>query len=138
MRARALIAGLALLGAIGTAALASGSARRVVGNCFKSQDRPGTIILTCADDNVVLIHVHWRSFGGPSARASGTYYANDCVPYCAAGRFHAYPAKLLFSRARSCPDGYDDYRLASITFTGKRPRGFKPTDELSLLCPLKA
>ena len=138
MRARALIAGLALLGAIGTAALASGSARRVVGNCFKSQARPGTIILTCADDNVVLIHVHWRSFGGPSAGASGIYYANDCVPYCAAGRFHAYPTKLLFSRARSCPDGYDDYRLASVTFTGKRPRGLNATDAIPLFCPLKA
>ena len=138
MRARALIAGLALLGAVGTAALASGSARRVVGNCFKSQARPGTIILTCADDNVVLIDLHWRSFGGSSARASGIYYANDCTPYCAAGKFHAYPAKLLFSRARSCPDGYDDYRLASVTFTGRRPSGMKATDAIALLCPLKA
>jgi hypothetical protein len=137
MRARALIAGLALLGAIGTAALASGAARRVVGNCFKSQARPTTVIVACADDNLVLIHVHWRSFGGPSAPASGIYYVNDCVPYCAAGRFHSYPVKLVFSRARPCPDGYDDYRLASVTFTARRPPGVKVTGALPLLCPLK-
>jgi hypothetical protein len=138
MRARALIAALALLGAIGTAALASGSARRVVGNCFKSQARPATIIIACADDNLVLIHVHWRSFGGPSARASGVYYVNDCHPYCAAGRFHSYPVKLALSRARPCPDGYDDYRLASATFTAGRPPGVKATGALPLLCPVKA
>jgi hypothetical protein len=137
VRARALIAGLALAGAIGAAALASGTARRVVGDCFKSQARPATIIIACADDNLVLIHVRWSTFGGPSARATGTYYVNDCTPYCAAGRFHSYPIKLVLSGAKPCPDGHDDYRLASVSFTAKRPPGLKASGALGLMCPLK-
>jgi hypothetical protein len=137
MRARGLIAGVALLVAVGTAAFASADARRVVGDCFKSQVRPATIIVACADDNLVLIHVHWSTFGGPSARATGTYYVNDCKPYCAAGTFHAYPIKLVLSRAKPCPDGHDDYRLVSVTFAATRPPGLKASGALGLLCPLK-
>jgi hypothetical protein len=136
VRARALIAGLALAGAIGAAAFASGTARRVVGDCFKSQARPATIVIACADDNLVLIHVHWSSFGGPSARATGLYYVNDCKPYCAAGTFHSYPVRLVFAHAKPCPDGHDDYRLASFTFTAKRPPGSSVSGALPLLCPL--
>jgi hypothetical protein len=137
VRARALIAGLALAGAVAAAALAFGTARRVVGNCLESQARPATIVIACADDNLVLTHVHWSSFGGPSARATGIYYVNDCKPYCAAGRFHSYPVRLVFSHAKPCPDGHDDYRLASFTFTAKRPPGSSASGGLPLLCPLK-
>ena len=125
MRARALIAALALLGAIGGAALASGNGRRVVGNCLKSQVRPRTITIACADGNLVLAHVQWSSFGGPSARARATYYVNDCKPYCAAGKFHSYPITLVLSKAKPCPDGKDDYRLATVRFTAKRPPGLR-------------
>lgn len=137
MRARALIAALALLGAICTAALASGNARRVVGNCLKSQVRPRTITVACADGNLVLTHLHWSSFGGPSARATATYHVNDCKPYCAAGRFHSYPITLVLSGARPCPDGKDDYRLASVRFTARWPPGLRASAALPLFCPLK-
>jgi hypothetical protein len=137
MRARALIAALALLGAIGGAALASGNARRVVGNCLKSQVRPRTITVACADGNLVLAHVHWSSFGASSARATATYYVNDCKPYCAAGRFHSYPITLVLSKAKPCPDGKDDYRLATVGFTAKRPPGLGTSAAFPLFCPLK-
>jgi hypothetical protein len=139
VRARVAIAAFLLLGAIAISALASADARRVVGNCFKSQVRPATIILACADDNLVLIRLHWRSFGGATARGSGQYYVNDCTPNCAAGTFHAFPIDVVLSNARPCPDGRDDYRGATISFTSTRPPGQRSArSRQALSCPLPA
>ncbi len=137
-RARMLITALALGGAIAIPALASGDARRVVGNCTKSQVRPATIIVACADDNLALTHLHWISFGGATATASGSYYVNDCTPNCAAGHFHAYAVRVVLSRSKACPDKHDDYQQATVTFTGPRPPGVKSAQsKLSLAgCPL--
>ncbi|HEY7967647.1 MAG TPA: hypothetical protein VID68_11510 [Solirubrobacteraceae bacterium] len=136
MRARLLVSSAILAGAIATPALASGSAR-VVGNCTKSQIAPPSIVVACADDNLSLTHLRWSSFGGTTARGSGDYYANDCTPNCAAGRFHTYPVKVALSHATRCKDRFDDYQLASVTFTGKRPAGQKSARaKLALSCPL--
>jgi hypothetical protein len=123
-----------LAGAVAVSALASGSARRVVGDCTKSQARPSSIVLACADDNLVLTHLHWSSFGASDATASGDYYVNGCTPDCAAGKFHSYPIKLTLSAARECPDGHDDYREAAFTFLATRPRG--APSKYALFCPL--
>lgn len=137
MRSRVLIAAFLLLGAVAISALASADARRVVGNCTKSQVRPSAIIIACADDNLSLTRLHWSSFGGTTAHASGEYYVNDCTPNCAAGRFHSYPIELVLSRAKPCPDGRDDYRSATISFTSTRPPGQRSARSQQLLsCPL--
>jgi hypothetical protein len=137
VRSRVLIAAFLLLGAIAISALASADARRVVGNCTKSQVRPSAIILACADDNRSLTRLHWSSFGGATARGSGQYYVNDCTPDCVAGHFHSYPIAVTLSNAKPCPDGRDDYRSATISFTATRPPGERSArgqEELS--CPL--
>jgi hypothetical protein len=133
-----LIAALALAGAVAIPALASGEARRVVGNCTKSQVRPATIIVACADDNLALTALHWVSFGGTTARASGSYHVNDCSPDCAAGHFHSYPVRVALSAAKICPDKHDDYSEATVTFTGRRPSGVKSSKSTLSLpgCPL--
>jgi hypothetical protein len=137
MRNRVLFVSVLLLGAIAMSALASGNARRVVGNCTKSQVRPTTIVIACADDNLALTKLHWGSFGGASAVAGGQYYVNGCTPNCAAGKFHFYPITLIVSAAAPCSDKHDDYRRVSVSFTGKRPPGQKTARErLSLSCPL--
>ena len=137
MRVRVLLAAVLLLGAIAISALASADARRVVGNCTKSQVRPAAIILACADVNRSLTHLHWSSFGGTTAQGSGQYYVNDCTPNCAAGRFHSYPIELVLSDARPCPDGRDDYRSVTISFTSTRPSGQRSTlSRRALSCPL--
>jgi hypothetical protein len=138
LRSRVMFVGLLLAGAISLSALAASDARRVVGDCTKSQVRPGSIVLACADFNLALTSLHWSSFGGASAFASGLYHVNDCTPNCAAGKFHSYPIKLVVSAAAVCPDKYDDYRRARVTFTGARPPGQKSARAvLTLLCPLR-
>ena len=125
MRPRILITVVLLAGAIAIPALASGEARRVVGNCTTSQVRPATIVIYCADANAALTHLRWNSFGGASASASGSYHENDCKPNCAAGHFHDYAVRVVLSKARACPDKHDDYRRATLAFTGSRPSDVK-------------
>lgn len=120
-----LITVILLAGAIAIPALASGDARRVVGNCTTSQVRPATIVIYCGDANASLTHLHWNSFGGASATASGSYHVNDCKPNCAAGHFHDYAVRVVVSNARSCPDRHDDYRKATLSFTASRPADVK-------------
>lgn len=137
LRPRWLITSIALAGVIAIPALASGEARRVVGNCTKSQVRPASIIIACGDGNIALTHLRWQRFGGVTAVAGGSYSANDCTPNCAAGHFHSYPATVVLSKARQCPDKDDDYRDASVTFTAARPLGISARTTISLLgCPL--
>jgi len=138
-RARMLIVGLALAGAIAIPALASGDARRVVGDCTKSQVRPATIVMACADANLALTNLRWVSFGAATAHASGSYHVNDCTPDCASGHFHSYPVRVVLSQAALCPDKHDDYRLATVIFTGPRPAGVKSTHSTLSLpgCPLR-
>ncbi|HEY5389130.1 MAG TPA: hypothetical protein VIJ83_01140 [Solirubrobacteraceae bacterium] len=137
MRARLLLSTVVLACAIAVPALASGTARRVVGNCTKSQVRPHSIIIACGDGNILLTHLTWSSFGGASAHGSGDYSANDCNPNCAAGKFHSYPVKVALSKAMPCKDRYDDYQLASLTFTGRRPPEQKSASaKVALACPI--
>jgi hypothetical protein len=137
LRTRYLVTGVLLAGAIAIPALASGTARRVVGDCTKSQVRPATIIIACADANLALTHLHWNTFGGTTATAAGSYSFNDCTPNCAGGHFHALPVRVVLSNARICPDKRDDYRKATVSFTAGRPPGIKSaTSSVGLIgCP---
>ena len=134
-RSRLLFGVVLLAVAIAVATADSSDARRVVGDCTKSQVRPATIILACADDNLSLTHLRWKNFGQETAHASGLYHVNDCTPDCAAGRFRSYAVLIVLSDAKSCPDEHDDYRFAAWAFTGKRPPGHSLTGE-PLGCPL--
>jgi hypothetical protein len=125
-----------LVGAIAVTSLAASNGRRVVGDCTKSQVRPGTIVLACADFNTELTKLRWSTFGEASAHATGQYYVNDCTPDCAAGKFHSFPIDLVTSAARVCSDKFDDYQHAAVTFTGRLPAGQKTAVlQVSLSCP---
>ena len=142
MRARLPVGALvAVLLVAAVVASASGSAR-IVGNCLHSQVRPSSVVLACADANASFTHLHWSSFGGTTAHATGNYTFNDCTPTCVAGHVHSYPVVITFSAAKHCPDGFNDYRKALATYdTSKRPSGAqggagKP-GTMELFCPLK-
>jgi hypothetical protein len=72
------------------------SPKPVVVDCLsKGKVEPGTFILTCADGNAYLSRLHWTTWNSEMATATGTLVENDCVPYCAAGHFHSYPALVM-------------------------------------------
>jgi hypothetical protein len=70
--------------------------RPVVIDCLgKGNVEPATFVLTCADGNSYLTRLHWTTWNSEVATATGTLMENDCVPYCAAGHFHSYPAVIV-------------------------------------------
>jgi hypothetical protein len=96
----------------------------VVLNCLgKAQVRPSDFILACADANDYLTKLAWTSWGPYLASAVGTQEENDCIPYCAAGHFHAYPVDVVFwgSTALTGEPGTQRYETVTLLYPGARP-----------------
>jgi len=86
----------------------------------KPHVRPAEVVLACADANFGVRKLHWSSWGTLTARATGVAYANECKPYCAAGRFHTYRAVLVACGRRVC-HGVPVYALVRVSFPGQTP-----------------
>ena len=85
---------------------------------------PKTYILTCADANSYLGKLSWTSWTPGLASAKGVLEENDCLPYCAAGHFHSYPAVVVFwgdAAVKNHP-GERSYTMMTVILTGQRPR----------------
>jgi hypothetical protein len=66
----------------------------VVADCAgRPQAHPATIMLACDDGNAYLSGLHWTTWQSTAA-AAGLWRINDCVPDCAAGTFHTFPATV--------------------------------------------
>jgi hypothetical protein len=92
-------------------------------NCQHAQVKPGSLTLACADGNNYLAHLSWLSWTGSSASGTGTQEVNDCVPYCAAGKFRGYPADVVLWRSEPVP-GHPSQRYFSrvtLLYPGARP-----------------
>ncbi|CCK25872.1 putative secreted protein [Streptomyces davaonensis JCM 4913] len=91
--------------------------------------RPADFMLACADGNSRLASLHWSRWGERSARAEGVNWVNDCKPYCAAGRFHAYPVSVRLDRPepwKKHPQ-LSHYSRITLTYTEGRPEGYAAT-----------
>ncbi|WP_371614310.1 hypothetical protein [Streptomyces sp. NBC_00454] len=87
----------------------------VVVDCFsQARLRPEEYLLACGDGNNRLVGLHWDSWGTRTATATGTDMVNDCRPYCAAGRFRAYPVTVTLSNPEAWPDHPDLRRFTTI------------------------
>jgi hypothetical protein len=138
MRARVAVLAAVAAAAAAVPPLAAAGTRRVVSDCDHSQVRPDTVWISCNNPSVSFTRLRWTSFGGPLARATGVMRAENCPRACLPGKVHEYPVSLVFSQARPCPDGYDDYRLLSVAYSSPtRPPGSaaQPPPQ-ALFCPL--
>ena len=100
------------------------SERTVVINCQgQPQVRPGSFTLACADGNDYLSGLSWTSWTPGLASATGVLHQNDCVPYCAAGRFRRYPVDVVFWGSAAVPGGPGSQRYTKVTllYPGVRP-----------------
>lgn len=87
----------------------------VVVDCFsKAQVRPEEYLLACGDGNNRLVDLRWDTWGPQTAIATGTDMVNDCNPYCAAGRFRAYPVTVTLSSPEPWPGHPDVQRFTMI------------------------
>jgi hypothetical protein len=85
--------------------------------------RPKTLVLACADGNALVDRLAWTSWTPGLASARGTLVQNDCMPYCAAGHFHRYPALVVLwgSKAVKNHPGERRYTELTLILTGPRP-----------------
>ncbi len=95
----------------------------VVVNCFmKTQVRPGSYVLACADGNAYVGALKWTAWGSSSALASGTSNFNDCTPNCLSGHGHTFPALVVLWGAKPLPGhaGVRYFSQMTIIYTGNR------------------
>ncbi|MFD7026897.1 hypothetical protein ACFWAR_02535 [Streptomyces sp. NPDC059917] len=87
----------------------------VVVDCSaQARMRPQEYLLACGDGNNNLVDLRWDTWGARTATATGTDMVNDCRPYCAAGRFHAYPVSVTLSDPQVWPAHPDVRRFTTI------------------------
>ena len=100
------LAGCASAGS-GTTAPASLTATQrstvVVGCSGQQQNRPSSLVLTCADANDALTALHWVSWANNQAFGTGTEKVNTCTPDCADGKLVSYPALITLWRPEPLP-----------------------------------
>jgi hypothetical protein len=120
------VGGAARAGAASPGSTTSGvfSERTVVVSCLgQPEQRPGTFTLACADGNDYLTGLSWTSWTARLASGYGTQHENDCIPYCAAGHFHAYPVLVMMwgSDARPSDPGTQHYTRITLVYPSARP-----------------
>jgi hypothetical protein len=112
------------------------SVRMVVFDCPAQPAlvRPTTLIVTCADGGVQFDKLAWTSWTPRLASAAGALEENDCIPYCAAGHFHAYPALVILwgNQAVKNHPGEHRYTMMTTILTGARPSHAPVTQTIPL------
>jgi hypothetical protein len=106
------------------ASAAKKTPRYVVADCFQLQVRPRSYVFTCADGNSGMENLHWTSWSSKLASAYGTYYYNDCIPYCADGHLHKDHVLAVLWGSTAVKGHPDVRRYANFTLiftTSKRP-----------------
>ncbi|MGW8728938.1 hypothetical protein ACWGNF_23230 [Streptomyces sp. NPDC055808] len=120
-----------LIGAVAALAVAVGPAvatggqvqsHPVVVDCSgHPQVRPGSYLIACGDGNNGLVSLHWTQWGASSAQAQGSNMVNDCVPYCAAGRFHSYPVTVRLDTVRPGERDQPHFTVMHLHYTADTP-----------------
>jgi hypothetical protein len=107
----------------------------VVVDCFfDPQVRPDDFILACGDGNNRLVDLRWTSWGPRIAEAHGVDLVNDCRPYCAAGRFHAYPVTVKLDRPKAWERDpqQNHYTRMRLDYTGGKPAQARQVETFKL------
>lgn len=130
MRARltaAVLLVLALAGLAGAAVAVGASGGKVYVEPYLN-DGPATVrpheILLAEDGTLSLYGIHYESYGGAVAKATGRGYTRGCTPDCAQGKVYRPRATIRLSQVTKC-EGKLIYARLRYSFTGPIPNGFK-------------
>ena len=58
-------------------------------NCELPEQKPKTMLLTCADGGIRIEQLTWSAWSSNSAFGYGTYLENNCEPDCSEGKYTA-------------------------------------------------
>ena len=86
--------------------------------------KPSSFVISCADGNSYLQKIKWGKWTSTSANATATYTENNCTPYCAAGKFINYTAKVTLSAVRSTKSGKLFTKLYVAYRAGNKTKSF--------------
>ena len=89
------------------------------------QEQPADFMLACGDGNSSLSSLHWSRWDRNSAVGKGLNVVNDCMPYCAVGKFHSYPVTVRLDHPepwKKHPQ-QQHYTRMSLVYTNGRPDG---------------
>jgi hypothetical protein len=134
-----LVASMALLVSAGAMAASAAATQRVfVKASIDSNElrvRPHVLLLS-GDGTLGLEGLHYETYGGAVAKASGRAYTRGCTPDCAEGKVRRPGATIRFSDLLKCEGklvyGELEYRLHGSLLKGyKRRESFdlRPLDE---------
>ena len=84
------------------------------------QQKPELIYFACADGNTGIGKIKWDTWEASGARGTGEYFANDCDPDCADGKFKFTNVKLEIDKAIGV-DG--KVHLRNLTYESVSPGG---------------
>ena len=84
------------------------------------QQKPELIYFACADGNTGIGKINWDTWEASGARGTGEYFANDCDPDCANGKFKFTNVKLAIDKAIGV-DG--KVHLRNLTYESVAPGG---------------
>ena len=84
------------------------------------QQKPELIYFACADGNTGIGKIKWDTWEASGARGTGEYFANDCDPDCADGKFKFTNVKLAIDKAIGI-DG--KVHLRNLTYESVSPGG---------------
>jgi hypothetical protein len=127
---------LALVAAPAVALASSGSNHVSVANCSTEVYKPAVIVIACGDVSNYLTKMKWSTWTGSRARGSGTDEVKACSPNCVDGHFKGYAVIVTLSDAKSChKQKHKVFNYLQLTYTGKRPKGFRRSSQLALGCP---
>jgi hypothetical protein len=91
---------------------------------------PTLITVACGDGGIGVEKLVWTSWTQATATGNGEVWENDCMPDCASGTTHTYPA---LSEVKTTTSGRLFTQLA-IVYRGAGPNGHT-SDQFSLPLP---
>lgn len=75
--------------------------------------------------------LHWSKWTATEGRGWGANWLNNCIPFCAAGKFTSFNVNLTVYRPRVL-SGFKVFTRIKVVYTGKVPHGYKRTGVFTL------
>jgi len=113
-----------VLAGVAMAPVASAASDTVIVDCQgKGQVKPKQIVLSCADDNLMVYKITWTSWDMNGAKGKGTLVWNTCLPKtCVDGIVQKYKVSVKLGRVASGPN-ISVFSGLTLTFPGNAPAG---------------
>lgn len=105
----------------------------IAAQCRGGSIEPRSVTLACADANLYVTGLRYKSYGHKTATASGIFHQNGCTPNCAAGKFHTYDGTIKFSDIARCA-GRLYYSRAEYSFKAPNGKGTAQVTPLGSRC----